>query len=142
MCLGTGPFTVFAPTNEAFNKLPAGVLANLLKPKNRGELIDLLGYHVVGSIQTFAHNMPKRTLMTLAGRPLQVSWHVAGGGNNHNYYYLSDGSKNGYGTIPPVLSEIEHQHPCPLESAASYLVYADVHNLDDVLGNGLTRGKT
>merc|ERR1712166_1313835 len=42
-----GPFTVFAPTNEAFAALPAGTLANLLKPENKAQLVDLLTYHVV-----------------------------------------------------------------------------------------------
>lgn len=43
---GDGPFTVFAPTNEAFNKLPAGTLDNLLKPQNKNALANLLYYHV------------------------------------------------------------------------------------------------
>lgn len=42
-----GPFTVFAPTNEAFAALPDGVLANLLKPENKNQLIAVLTYHVV-----------------------------------------------------------------------------------------------
>lgn len=42
-----GPFTVFAPTNEAFAALPEGVLANLLKPENKNQLIAVLTYHVV-----------------------------------------------------------------------------------------------
>lgn len=42
-----GPFTVFAPTNEAFAALPEGVLANLLKPENKDQLIAVLTYHVV-----------------------------------------------------------------------------------------------
>jgi uncharacterized surface protein with fasciclin (FAS1) repeats len=44
---GSGPFTVFAPTDEAFAKLPAGTLDNLLKPENRAMLVRLLTYHVV-----------------------------------------------------------------------------------------------
>lgn len=44
---GTGPFTVFAPTNEAFNKLPAGTVDNLLKPENKATLTKILTYHVV-----------------------------------------------------------------------------------------------
>lgn len=40
-----GPFTVFAPTNAAFNKLPAGTLDNLLKPEKKGDLENILGYH-------------------------------------------------------------------------------------------------
>ena len=43
---GKGPFTVFAPTNEAFAALPAGVLADLLKPENKAQLVDILTYHV------------------------------------------------------------------------------------------------
>ncbi len=41
-----GPFTVFAPTNEAFNKLPAGTVDDLLKPENKSKLQDILQYHV------------------------------------------------------------------------------------------------
>lgn len=44
---GKGPFTVFAPTDEAFAKLPKGVLADLLKPENKAKLVDILTYHVV-----------------------------------------------------------------------------------------------
>src|SRR5262250_503399 len=44
---GAGPFTVFAPTNEAFNKLPAGTVDNLLKPENKDTLTKVLTYHVV-----------------------------------------------------------------------------------------------
>lgn len=45
---GTGPFTVFAPTNEAFAKLPAGTVETLLKPENKAQLTTILTYHVVG----------------------------------------------------------------------------------------------
>jgi len=44
---GDGPFTVFAPTNEAFAALPKGTLENLLKPENKDQLIAILTYHVV-----------------------------------------------------------------------------------------------
>jgi uncharacterized surface protein with fasciclin (FAS1) repeats len=44
---GPGPFTVFAPTNEAFAKLPAGTVENLLKPENKDTLTKVLTYHVV-----------------------------------------------------------------------------------------------
>ncbi len=44
---GPGPFTVFAPTNEAFDKLPAGTVDNLLKPENKEMLTKILTYHVV-----------------------------------------------------------------------------------------------
>ncbi len=44
---GPGPFTVFAPTNEAFAKLPAGTVDALLKPENKGKLTSILTYHVL-----------------------------------------------------------------------------------------------
>lgn len=44
---GAGPFTVFAPTDEAFAKLPAGTVEDLLKPENKQKLISILTYHVV-----------------------------------------------------------------------------------------------
>jgi uncharacterized surface protein with fasciclin (FAS1) repeats len=44
---GAGPFTVFAPTDEAFAKLPAGALEDLLKPENKAKLTEILTYHVV-----------------------------------------------------------------------------------------------
>ncbi len=44
---GDGPFTVFAPTDEAFAKLPAGTIENLLKPENKAQLASILTYHVV-----------------------------------------------------------------------------------------------
>ena len=44
---GKGPFTVFAPTDEAFAKLPKGTVASLLKPENKQKLVDILTYHVV-----------------------------------------------------------------------------------------------
>jgi uncharacterized surface protein with fasciclin (FAS1) repeats len=48
-----GPFTVFAPTNAAFNKLPAGTVDNLLKPENKSQLTSVLTYHVVsGSLDS------------------------------------------------------------------------------------------
>jgi len=53
----TGPFTVFAPTNAAFSKLPAGTVDNLLKPENKGSLTKVLTYHVVPGRMTAASLM-------------------------------------------------------------------------------------
>ena len=44
---GDGPFTVFAPTDEAFEALPAGTVETLLKPENKGQLVNILTYHVL-----------------------------------------------------------------------------------------------
>ena len=46
---GAGPFTVFAPTNEAFAKLPAGTVDTLLKPENKDKLVKVLTYHVLAA---------------------------------------------------------------------------------------------
>jgi uncharacterized surface protein with fasciclin (FAS1) repeats len=54
-----GPLTVFAPTDEAFAKLPAGTVETLLKPENKDKLIDILTYHVVSG------NVPSKTAVTL-----------------------------------------------------------------------------
>ena len=74
---GKGPFTVFAPTNEAFAKLPAGTVATLVKPENKAMLDKILTYHVVpGRItaQQIAAMAAKHggtaTLKTVEGEPL------------------------------------------------------------------------
>jgi uncharacterized surface protein with fasciclin (FAS1) repeats len=54
---GAGPFTVFAPTNAAFERLPAGTVANLLRPENRAMLTSVLTYHVVPGRMTAADLM-------------------------------------------------------------------------------------
>jgi uncharacterized surface protein with fasciclin (FAS1) repeats len=51
---GPGPFTVFAPTNAAFNKLPAGTVDTLVKPENKATLTSILTYHVVAGRMTAA----------------------------------------------------------------------------------------
>jgi len=56
---GDGPFTVFAPTDEAFAKLPEGTVEKLLKPENKAMLVDILTYHVV------AGNVPSSAAMKL-----------------------------------------------------------------------------
>ncbi len=60
-----GPFTVFAPTNEAFSKLPDGVLDMLLKPENKDKLVAVLTYHVVaGNVMStdLSNNMKAETV--------------------------------------------------------------------------------
>lgn len=56
---GKGPFTVFAPTDEAFEKLPEGTLETLLKPENKDQLVAILKYHVVSG------KVPAKTVVTL-----------------------------------------------------------------------------
>lgn len=69
---GEGPFTVFAPTNDAFAKLPAGTLDELLKPENKEKLKSILLYHVHGGDAIKAHDVKTMSLSTLNGKPLMV----------------------------------------------------------------------
>lgn len=68
---GEGPFTVFAPSNAAFAKLPATTLQSLLKPDAKGELTNILKYHVVPG-KILAADMKSGKLKTLQGKDLDV----------------------------------------------------------------------
>ena len=59
---GPGPFTVFAPTDEAFAKLPAGTVEDLLKPENKDKLVAILTYHVVPGKVMAADVSGKKTM--------------------------------------------------------------------------------
>ena len=79
---GPGPFTVFAPTNEAFDKLPAGTVDTLLKPENKATLTKILTYHVVAGRLSAADLMKKikegngsAELTTVEGGKLWVMLH-------------------------------------------------------------------
>ena len=70
---GKGPFTVMAPTDEAFAKLPAGTLETLLKPENKEQLRNILLYHVVPG-RVYAHQVVKlKKAPTAAGKDVPVS---------------------------------------------------------------------
>jgi len=70
---GTGPFTVFAPTDEAFAKLPAGTVEELLKPENKAKLQAILTYHVVAG-KVMAKDVVKlHNAKTVNGQELSVS---------------------------------------------------------------------
>lgn len=98
---GTGPFTVFAPVNAAFDKLPAGTVATLLKPENKSMLAGILTYHVVaGNLDSKAvakaikKGKGKVELTTVAGGKL---WAMMDGKN----VVLKD-EKGGMSTITAV----------------------------------------
>ena len=101
---GPGPFTVFAPTNAAFDKLPPGTVAELVKPENKEMLVKILTYHVVPGRLTAADLMAMvrkgngtAHLKTVQGEDLTVSQ------NGKNLYV--QGAKSGLAevTIPDVL---------------------------------------
>src|SRR5579883_2887511 len=91
---GPGPFTVFAPTNEAFNALPPGTVQTLLKPENKGMLVKILTYHVVPGRYTTRQLMEmiekdhgSAMLKTVEGEPLKLTM-------NNGHIYV-EGMKSG-----------------------------------------------
>jgi len=80
---GPGPFTVFAPTNEAFAKLPPGTVETLLKPENKAMLVSILTYHVVPGTMTakkiaaaIKAGGGTATLTTVQGEPLTATMNM------------------------------------------------------------------
>jgi uncharacterized surface protein with fasciclin (FAS1) repeats len=83
---GKGPFTVFAPTNEAFAMLPAGTVDNLVKPENKATLTKVLTYHVVAG----DYSTTKLRSMILAGNGTATLTTVEGG----KLWLMMNGSDN------------------------------------------------
>jgi|688.fasta_scaffold00191_99 uncharacterized surface protein with fasciclin (FAS1) repeats len=69
---GQGPLTLFAPSNEAFAKLPSGKLEDLIKPSNKEKLMAILKYHVVFGKMTLDEMKKDKGLMTLEGQHLRI----------------------------------------------------------------------
>jgi uncharacterized surface protein with fasciclin (FAS1) repeats len=83
---GKGPFTVFAPTNAAFDKLPAGTVETLVRPENKGTLTKILTYHVVSGkydakklMQLVKKGGGQATLRTVSGGTLTARMNGMGG---------------------------------------------------------------
>jgi uncharacterized surface protein with fasciclin (FAS1) repeats len=70
---GEGPFTVFAPTDEAFSKLPAGTVADLLKPENKEKLQAVLTYHVVSGKVMAADVVKLTKATTIQGQDVKIA---------------------------------------------------------------------
>lgn len=70
---GKGPFTVFAPTDAAFAKLPAGTVENLLKPENKAKLSSILTYHVVAGKVMAANVMKLKSAKTVQGQSITIA---------------------------------------------------------------------
>ncbi|MGB5264744.1 MAG: fasciclin domain-containing protein [Lutimonas sp.] len=99
---GDGPFTVFAPVNSAFAKLPAGTVDNLLKPENKAALTSILTYHVVAGkfdaaqvVQAIKDNNGKFVIKTVNGNSLTASLsdgkvHLMDSKGNHSTVVIAD----------------------------------------------------
>ena len=70
---GAGPFTVFAPNDDAFAKLPAGTVENLLKPENKAKLQEILKYHVVSGNVMAKDVVSLTSARTVAGTSLAIA---------------------------------------------------------------------
>ncbi|MEM6545387.1 MAG: fasciclin domain-containing protein [Pseudomonadota bacterium] len=75
---GDGPFTVFAPTNDAFAKLPAGTVEDLLKPENKAQLVAILKYHVVPGKVMAADVVNLSSATTVEGSDVAIAASDAG----------------------------------------------------------------
>ena len=75
---GDGPFTVFAPTDEAFAKLPEGTVADLLKPENKDQLVAVLTYHVVSGKVLAADVVKLDSAKTVNGESVAITATDAG----------------------------------------------------------------
>lgn len=69
---GKGPFTILAPTDEAFAKLPKGTVASLLKPENKAKLVEILTYHVIAGRSFASDVVGASSLKSLQGSPISI----------------------------------------------------------------------
>lgn len=83
---GPGPFTVFAPTNAAFAKLPAGTVETLLKPESKDQLTGILTYHVVPGKITSSQLTNGKVLTTVNGETITIT-------ENNGEWYINDTAK-------------------------------------------------
>jgi uncharacterized surface protein with fasciclin (FAS1) repeats len=87
---GAGPFTVFAPTDEAFAKLPAGTLDTLLKPENRAKLTRILTYHVVPGRVMAADVVKLHSARAVSGDTIAIATHDGGVTVDHAHIVKTD----------------------------------------------------
>ena len=93
---GKGPFTVFAPTEMAFSKLPAGTVAGLLKPENKAKLASILTYHVIpGMVMTGDIAGKKLSVKTVQGSEISVDAMYGVKINNSNVVSADIAATNG-----------------------------------------------
>lgn len=87
---GEGPFTVFAPTDEAFAKLPAGTVESLLKPENKAKLVSILTYHVVAGRVYSGDAVAAKKATSLESSPIDITVTAAGAKINSASLLIAD----------------------------------------------------
>lgn len=138
---GKGPFTVFAPTDEAFAALPEGTVASLLKPENKQQLVDILKYHVVSGRVYSEDALKAKAAKTLQGSSVKVNVKTSGAAINDAALVATDlDASNGVIHVidkvlmPPakganaqkVLSDVV-AHAAPLYNAGHHGACADMY---------------
>jgi len=116
---GDGPFTVFAPTDEAFAKLPPGTVKSLLKPENRDQLIAVLEYHVVSGRVYSDDAIGAEQAETLLGREVRIS--VAGDGVRINDASLVAADIDAANGVIHVIDKVLLPEPMSATAAARIL---------------------
>ena len=92
---GAGPFTVFAPTDEAFEKLPPGVVADLLKPENKAKLQGVLTYHVVSGKVLASDVVNLKSAKSVQGQSLTIDTKAGVKVDGANVVTTDIGCRNG-----------------------------------------------
>jgi uncharacterized surface protein with fasciclin (FAS1) repeats len=93
---GPGPFTVFAPTDEAFKALPAGTVETLLKPENKDKLVSILTYHVVSGKADAAAVTAEKEWKTVEGSSAKITTDHGAKIDNANIITTDIECSNGY----------------------------------------------
>merc|ERR1712166_708227 len=109
---GAGPFTVFTPTNEAFQNLPAGTLANLLKPENKAKLVDILTFHVVAGDIHAKDILDGERLKTVEGMFLMAAVNSSGVFLNNAKVTTADVNASN-GVVHIIDAVLEEWNPVP-----------------------------
>ena len=113
---GAGPFTIFAPTNAAFDKLPDGTVNTLLRPENKGQLVKIITYHVIAGkfmaadvVKAIQDGVGKVTLETVSGDKITVTMkdkNVILKDENGNYSIISTTDLEGSNGVIHVIDSV------------------------------------
>ena len=135
-----GPFTVFAPTDDAFAKLPAGTVESLLKPENKDKLVEVLKYHVVSGRVYSDQAVKANVASTLQGASVNVS--VSGGGAMVNQSKLLNVDLDASNGVIHVIDSVMMPPPAAPSSTDVSVVPAAVHAASphDVLRQAINQG--
>jgi uncharacterized surface protein with fasciclin (FAS1) repeats len=127
---GDGPFTVFAPTDEAFAKLPKGTVENLLKPENKDQLVALLKYHVVSGKVLSSALSDGQEVETLQGDDVEVS--ISGSDVMINNAAVIDADVEACNGVIHVINKVLLPPPPPCSSIVEIAV-ADTTNFSTLV---------